>query len=116
MVLTKNVRPMIKGLDLSLDFFEFLGKSRIDPGTDYLKEVDKYESHFIRQEDAPFLLKMESKEMCFYIPSHTRITFERHNLGIGIFNMQGFERRNKESKNIYKRFTNINKKELLTNQ
>ena len=35
-----------------------------------------------------------------------KITFERHRLGVGIFTMQGYERRNKESKNTFKRFNN----------
>ena len=35
-----------------------------------------------------------------------KITFERHRLGVGIFTMQGYERRNKESKKTFKRFNN----------
>ena len=42
----------------------------------------------------------------FYIPKIVDITYKNHNLGIGIFTMQGFERRNKESKNILRRFSN----------
>ena len=42
----------------------------------------------------------------FYIPKIAKQTFEQHNMGIGIFTMQGFERRNKESKNVLKRFSN----------
>ena len=42
-----------------------------------------------------------------------RITFERHNLDIGVFIMQDFERRNKESKNVYKRLTNKKSKSIL---
>ena len=33
-------------------------------------------------------------------------TFETFNMGLGIYSMQGIERRNKESKNIAKRFSN----------
>ena len=45
------------------------------------------------------------------------ITFERHKLGLGIFSIQGFERRNKESKNSLRRFSTMNRKSpyLLVN-
>jgi hypothetical protein len=45
----------------------------------------------------------------YYMPVHVKITFERHRLVIGIFTMQGFERRNKESKNCIKRFSTGNR-------
>ena len=41
-----------------------------------------------------------------YMPQHARTTWERHKLELEIFTMQGFERRNKESKNCFRRFTN----------
>ena len=41
-----------------------------------------------------------------YLPQMACETWQKHNLGIGIFTMQGFERRNKESKNCFRRFTN----------
>ena len=48
--------------------------------------------------------------MRFYIPVIAKETFQRHNLGVGIFTMQGFERRNKESKNTMSRFSSSNQK------
>ena len=42
----------------------------------------------------------------FYIPVHARDVWRLHKCGIGVFTMQGFERRNKESKNILRRFNN----------
>ena len=53
--------------------------------------------------------------MRFYIPEIARITYDRHRLGVGIFNMQGFERRNKESKNTLRRFTNNKGNVVLQN-
>ena len=35
-----------------------------------------------------------------------RLTFEKYRLGLGIFSMQGLERRNKESKTCASRFSN----------
>ena len=35
------------------------------------------------------------------IPKIAKITYQRHHLGVGIFNMQGFERRNKEPKKTF---------------
>ena len=48
------------------------------------------------------------------MPLIAKKTLEDHVLGVGIFTMQGFERRNKESKNTLHRFSN-NKGNVLTN-
>ena len=42
----------------------------------------------------------------YYMPIIAKDTLKKHNLGLGIYTMQGFERRNKESKNTLKRFSN----------
>ena len=42
----------------------------------------------------------------FYLPQIADETLKKHNLGLGVFTMQGFERRNKESKNTLRRFSN----------
>ena len=52
------------------------------------------------------------KETCYghvvtgYLYPLALKTWDDHRLGLGIFNMQGFERRNKENKNCFRRFTN----------
>ena len=46
----------------------------------------------------------------YHIPNHATQTWEDHTCGIGVFTMQGFERRNKESKNILRKFSNIKTK------
>ena len=51
----------------------------------------------------------------FYMPEIAKKTFEDHGLGVGIFTMQGFERRNKESKNILRHFSNNQGNVLLNN-
>ena len=42
----------------------------------------------------------------FYIPMIAKGTLKKHGLELGIFTMQGFEHRNKESKTCFIRFTN----------
>ena len=51
----------------------------------------------------------------FYIPQIVKITYKKHNLGVGIFTMQGFERRNKESKNAMRRFSNNKGNIIISN-
>ena len=51
----------------------------------------------------------------FYIPKIVKITYKKHNLGVGIFTMQGFERRNKESKNAMRRFSNNRGNIIISN-
>ena len=47
-----------------------------------------------------------SHRLRFYLPKIARNLLEEHGVGLGVFTMQGFERRNKESKNTFKRFNN----------
>ena len=42
----------------------------------------------------------------FYMHPIAQETYAFHGLGLGVFTMQGFERRNKESKNTLRRFSN----------
>ena len=44
--------------------------------------------------------------LSFYLLEIAKSAFEQHQLGIGIFTMQGFEGRDKESKNTLKIFYN----------
>ena len=45
--------------------------------------------------------------LTYYILYHARKTSDDHKYGVGVFTMQGFERRNKMSKNILRRFNNM---------
>ena len=72
---------------------------------DYLEEVKQYEKNaiaFNKTGKRTYLAKggIEGNDetcymhvMRFYFPEMARTTFERHNLGVGIFNMQGFVRK-----------------------
>ena len=54
----------------------------------------------------------------YYLPDIVDTTFAPHGVDVGIFNMQGFERRNKEPKNIYgtnNNNNNNNRGKLSTN-
>jgi hypothetical protein len=42
----------------------------------------------------------------FVIGPLARLAFERHGVGIGVFTLQGYERRNQESKYLFVRHTN----------
>ena len=42
----------------------------------------------------------------YYVPKIAKETYENYGIGIGVFTMQGYERRNKESKNTLRQFSN----------
>ena len=42
----------------------------------------------------------------FYLPKRMEMLYRTYGVGLGICTMQGFERRNKESKNVMRRFFN----------
>ena len=48
----------------------------------------------------------------FYMPRLARETWKDFQLGVGVYTMQGFEKRNSESKHIFK--TDTNKKNNKT--
>ena len=43
----------------------------------------------------------------FYMPMIAEVTLDRHRMGLKIFTLQGFESRNKESKNTLRRLCNM---------
>ena len=83
--------------DNLIEFYEvggrtFLTKNPANPGDD-----ETFYFHVLR----------------FYLPRIAKQTLEENGMGLEIFTMQGFERRNKESKNTLRRFSN-NKGNVLT--
>ena len=90
--------------------------------TSYIDDTDEYELQLeaFKQDVKDFYAKgrttyIEDDEtfyfhcMRYYLPPIAEKTYNRHKLGLGIFNMQGFERRNKESKNTMRRFATLNR-------
>ena len=51
----------------------------------------------------------------FYMPVIAKKTLQEHNMGLGIYTMQGYKRRNKDSKNTLHRFSNSKGNILLPN-
>ena len=51
----------------------------------------------------------------YYMPKIAKQTWDEHKRGLGVYTMQGFERRNKESKNTLKRFNNMKGNILVSN-
>ena len=44
--------------------------------------------------------------LCYYVPQLAKRTYDKYGVGMGVYTMQGYERRNKESKNTFRRFNN----------
>ena len=44
-----------------------------------------------------------------YVPQLVQVNYKRHKLGLGIFSMQGFKQKNKESKSAIDRFATLNR-------
>ena len=81
----------MKGFEDNLkDFYEIGGRSFLTKNPAKVGDDETFYLHALR----------------FYLPQIAKQTLREHNLGLGIFTMQGFEARNKESKNTLKRFSN----------
>ena len=116
---TPTLKHLCDGLNLWKCITPFLVISVIEDEVKYKKEMlefDKNVANFYESGKHSFLTKKASQPgddetfymhcLQFYIPQIAKTTFEEYNLGIGIFTMQGFERRNKESKNVMRKYCN----------
>ena len=116
LIQTNQVKNMVEALDLLPIIFEFMSKSYIEDEELYLEQLEEFKINlelFYKNGRTTFLLENESFYhhcMRFYLPRIAEKTYNRHKLGLGVFNMQGFERRNKESKNTLHRFSTMNRK------
>ena len=125
---TNDVKDMKDAFQLWVSIFKFLGMTVIGEDSDaYNSMLRKFELQLKKFYDCgsrTFLSSAartdgnEESFYChalrFYMIDIAKMTYERHKVGIGVFNMQGFERRNKESKNCMKRFSN-NRGNVLVN-
>jgi hypothetical protein len=111
-------------LDVLPQIFSFIKISYIENVEGYKEQLNEFKNNVVTMYSAgqqSFLANKDETFYChalrFYLPSIAEVTFEQHKLGLGIFSMQGFERRNKESKNTARRFLTKNMKSpsLLVN-
>jgi len=103
-------------LKLWPDLYKFLVKAKVGPN--YLEEVKVFEKNakiFYEAGKKSFLSRgtnIGGKETSYmhilrYVTGPlAKLTFERHGVGIGVFTLQGYKRRNLESKYIFVRHTN----------
>jgi len=115
---TQEMTSICTGLQVLRRIVKFMTISRIDSTSSYevlltsfKEDVKKFyengrSSYLGKPQDESFYVHC----LCFYMPKIAELTFERHKVGLEIFTMQGFERRNKESKNTIQRFTTKNRK------
>ena len=124
--MTEEIESLTKGLLLLEKLFKFLSLTYLQDTSDYLKRIEEYERNVkdLFKFGKKSYLNKESGNVTFYFhvlryyfPKFAKSTLNAHGIGIGIFSMQGFERRNKESKNTLKRFATSNRscKSLMVN-
>ena len=112
---TSEVTNLVGGLSCMPDLFQFMAISHIQNHETYMSKLVIFEESlkdFYEFGRNTYLSENEtfySHCFRFYMPRIARTSYERHKVGLGIFSMQGFERRNKESKNALRRFATMNR-------
>ena len=127
-VKTPMLSHLRKGLQLWQKITPFLTISTIEDINDYEKKMLGFKANlkeFYKHGKVSFLTKKSCSVggdetfymhfLRFYILMIAEKTLRDHGLGVGIFTMQGFERRNKESKNVLRRFSNGRKNICVNN-
>ena len=124
---TKTLSNLCKGLLLWEKISPFLVITKIEDVAIYEKQLEDYivnVKEFYKIGVQSFLTKDKGNPggdetfymhvLRFYVPKIARTTLDKDGYGVGIFTMQGYERRNKESKNTLRRFCN-GKGDILKN-
>ena len=107
------------------DTTEFINITSIEEKDDYETKLDKFignvkalydhgSKSFLRASSAGDAESFCLHCLCCYLPQIARRVCDDHGFGLGVFTMQGFEHRNKESKNVMRRRSNL--KHNLTDQ
>ena len=124
---TKQKDHIIKGLEIWSKIVTFLQITTIDDESKYKEKLNQFEENlkdFYEVGGKSFLTKGDKIGddetfymhcLRFYLPDIAKKTLKDHNLGLGVFTMQGFEHQNKISKRIWNRFNNHTKKVLIQN-
>ena len=121
-----DVKNICKGLRLWNVITPFLVISQIEDAAKYEAKLLDFEANlklfyiigaktFFTKSTIGDEENFYSHYLRFYMLHIARELFESHVIGLGIFTMQGFERRNKESKNTFKRFNNRKGNMLVQN-
>ena len=122
----ETIEIFSRGLELWKDLSAFMNIVRIENEEWYVGELTRFQTNvkeFYECGRKTFLTKnvdgddefFYSHVLRFYIPRHAEEIFTEQGVGLGVFTMQGYERRNKESKNTLKRFTNNKGNVLIQN-
>ena len=124
---TDHVKDICKGLILLSEITPFLVITEIsDNIVEYKNQFERFKNNvkdFYEVGSRTFLTKRECGDdetfymhcLRFYLRKIAADTLKKHKLGLGIYTMQGYERRNKESKNVLKRFSNMRNNFLINN-
>ena len=121
---TDETRSLVGALTILRPIFKFMSITYVDNASAYLNDLQQFKNNvqlLFKHGKHTFLggcnVTFYFHCLRFYMPQLADVTYKRHKLGLGIFNMQGFERRNKESKNSLNRFATLNRKsdKLLVN-
>ena len=124
LVLTHEIEKFLLGITLLTPIFKFMSITYVTCNESHKDSLQTFKTDvrqfyasgrhsFLSTGDEPFYFHC----LCYYLPQIAEITFTRHRLGLGIFAMQGFERRNKESKTMIRKSctSNHNSPALLVN-
>ena len=115
---TPRLEAICGMLSLLKPMKDFCNLTLIHNKESYGEKLNKFQNDtqdFYKHAEKSFTIGVDNESfyfhvLRFYLPYHAQLTFDRHQMGLGIFSMQGFERRNKESKDTLKRFSTMNRK------
>ena len=116
-MMTTYLRHLCAGFTLWKEISGFIHQMEIVDEKDYEKQIILFNSNvklFYKHGSKSFLTKAETGDsetfymhaLRFYLPVIVDDTWRQFHVGIGIYTMQGFERCNKEAKNVFTRHTN----------
>jgi serine/threonine protein kinase len=121
-VQTEEIKDFCTALDMLPRVFNFMSMTYIKdtPTNKYdVSKIAVFEQQFktiytcgritFLREDEPFYFHC----MRFYLPRITHETFNKHSLGLGIFNIQGFDHHNKESKYYLQKYSTFNRERVI---
>ena len=126
LVMTEDIECLCKGLELWCDIESFLKLSKVEDEESHPSLIDKFKKNliaFYKCGKHTFLTKRNTGDdetfhfhcLRFCVPKIVDDTWEKCKCCVGVFTMQGCERRNKESKNTLKRFSNNKGNVLIGN-